>query len=171
MPASPESNTIWPAPAQASRRRSRNRALSAARPTRSVSPRRARPRTGFRLRRSPRPRRLRPARRSPSPSGDRGRAAGTGRRSGGGSRRRGRSVRVAQALASAPRGWGLADHRLLLRRALANQIADHDQPGGNADADGERHRSTGLQTRHRRLYLASHWTAGDWRTLLRFSSA
>jgi hypothetical protein len=28
MPASPESKTIWPAPAQASRRRSRNRALS-----------------------------------------------------------------------------------------------------------------------------------------------
>ena len=41
MPASPESKTIWPAPAQASRRRSRNRALSAARPTRSVSRRRA----------------------------------------------------------------------------------------------------------------------------------
>src|SRR5215472_4607136 len=39
MPASPESKTIWPAPAQASRRRSCNRALSAARPTRSVSPR------------------------------------------------------------------------------------------------------------------------------------
>ena len=31
---------------------------------------------------------------------------------------------------------GLADHSLLLRRALADQIADHDKPGGNADADG-----------------------------------
>src|SRR6516225_5392226 len=41
MPASPESKTIWPAPAQASRRRARNRALSGARPTRSTSPRRA----------------------------------------------------------------------------------------------------------------------------------
>src|SRR6516164_10935631 len=40
MPASPESKTIWPAPPQALRRRSRNRTLSAARPTRSVSPRR-----------------------------------------------------------------------------------------------------------------------------------
>src|SRR6516225_8839873 len=28
---------------------------------------------------------------------------------------------------------GLADHRLLLRRALADQIADDNQPGGNAD--------------------------------------
>jgi len=38
---------------------------------------------------------------------------------------------------------GLADHRLLLRRALADQIADHDQPGGNANADGEPLRYTG----------------------------
>ena len=45
---------------------------------------------------------------------------------------------------------GLAGDRLLLRRALADQIADHDKPGGNADADGERLRSTGLQARHRR---------------------
>ena len=48
---------------------------------------------------------------------------------------------------------GLADHRLLLRRALADQIADDDKPGGNADADGEPLRSTGLQARHRRFYL------------------
>jgi hypothetical protein len=27
----------------------------------------------------------------------------------------------------------LADHRLFLRRALADQIADHHQPGGDAD--------------------------------------
>ena len=44
--------------------------------------------------------------------------------------------------------WGLADHRLLLRRAFADQIADDDKPGGNADADGEPLRSTGLQARH-----------------------
>jgi hypothetical protein len=48
---------------------------------------------------------------------------------------------------------GLADHRLLLRRALADQIADDDKPGGNADADGEPLRSTGLQARHRRCYF------------------
>ena len=45
---------------------------------------------------------------------------------------------------------GLADHRLLLRRALADQIADHDKSGGDADADGEPLRSTCLQARHRR---------------------
>jgi hypothetical protein len=38
---------------------------------------------------------------------------------------------------------GLADDRLLLRRALADQIADDHQPGGDADADGEPLRSTG----------------------------
>jgi hypothetical protein len=42
---------------------------------------------------------------------------------------------------------GLADHRLLLRRALADQIAYDDKPGGDADADGEPLRSTGLQPR------------------------
>ena len=48
---------------------------------------------------------------------------------------------------------GLADHRLLLRRALADQIADHDQPGGDADADGEPLRSSGLQAPHRCCYF------------------
>ncbi len=48
---------------------------------------------------------------------------------------------------------GLADHRLLLRRAFADQIADDDKPGRDADADGERLRSTGLQARHRRCYF------------------
>jgi hypothetical protein len=48
---------------------------------------------------------------------------------------------------------GLADHCLLLRRAFANQIADDDKPGGDADADGEPLRSTGRQARHRRCYF------------------
>jgi len=48
---------------------------------------------------------------------------------------------------------GLANDRLLLRRALADQIADDDKPGGNADADGEPLRSTDLQARHRRCYF------------------
>jgi hypothetical protein len=48
---------------------------------------------------------------------------------------------------------GLADHRLLLRRALADQIADDDKSGGDADADGERLPPTGLQARHRRCYF------------------
>jgi hypothetical protein len=41
-----------------------------------------------------------------------------------------------------PEVGGLADHRLLLRRAFADQIADDDKTGGNADADGERLGST-----------------------------
>jgi len=49
--------------------------------------------------------------------------------------------------------WGLADHRLLLRRAFADQIADDDQPSGNTDADGEPLRSAGLQAPHRRCYF------------------
>ena len=32
----------------------------------------------------------------------------------------------------------LADHRLLLRRALADQVADHHEPGRDADPGGER---------------------------------
>jgi hypothetical protein len=59
----------------------------------------------------------------------------------------------ASACRRAARLGGLADHRLLLRRALADQIADHDQPGGDADADGERLLSPGLQARHRRGYF------------------
>src|SRR6516164_1951800 len=74
----------------------------------------------------------------------RGRATGTGRRSGGGWRRGGRSARVRQEPEACGEVGGLADHRLPLRRALADQIADDDKPGGNADADGEPLRSTGL---------------------------
>jgi hypothetical protein len=48
---------------------------------------------------------------------------------------------------------GLTCDRLLLRRALADQIADDDQPGGNADADGEPLRSAGLEPRHGRFYF------------------
>ena len=105
MPASPESKTIWPAPAQASRRRSRNRALSAARPTRSVSPRRA---ASNRLSVTATPSTAKASTGSAKPFAVcRPRsAAGTGRRRGGGWRRRGRSARVPQEPAGAPRGWG-----------------------------------------------------------------
>src|SRR5215831_7673153 len=48
---------------------------------------------------------------------------------------------------------GLTDHRLLLRQALADQVADDDKPGGDADAHGELLRSTSLQARHRRCYF------------------
>jgi hypothetical protein len=58
-----------------------------------------------------------------------------------------------QSLQACGEVGGLADHRLLLRRALADQIPDHDKPGGNADAGGKRFGSTGLQARHRRCYF------------------
>ena len=44
----------------------------------------------------------------------------------------------------------VADCRLLARRALADQIADHDQPGGDADARRQRPRRRGLQLADRR---------------------
>src|SRR5262249_10949606 len=46
--------------------------------------------------------------------------------------------------------WSLADHRLLLRRAFADQIADDDKPGGDADADDELLLSARFQLRDRR---------------------
>jgi hypothetical protein len=58
-----------------------------------------------------------------------------------------------QSLQACGEVGGLTDHRLLLRRALADQITNYDKSGGNADADGEPLGSTGLQARHRRLYF------------------
>jgi hypothetical protein len=60
---------------------------------------------------------------------------------------------LGQSLQARGEVGGLADHRLLLRRAFADEIADDDKPGGNTDADGERLCSTGLQARHRRCYF------------------
>jgi hypothetical protein len=48
---------------------------------------------------------------------------------------------------------GLARDRLLLRRALADHIADDDKPGGDADADGEPLLAMGHQSRHCRFYF------------------
>ncbi len=45
---------------------------------------------------------------------------------------------LGQSLQSCGQVRRLADHRLLLRGALANQIADHDEPGGDADAHLQR---------------------------------
>jgi hypothetical protein len=58
-----------------------------------------------------------------------------------------------QSLQARRQVGGLADHRLLLRRALVDQIANHDKPGRDADADGEPLCSTGLQAHHRRCYF------------------
>ncbi len=43
----------------------------------------------------------------------------------------------------------LADHRLLLRRALADQIADDDEPGGDPDPHLQPHLGRGVEPRHR----------------------
>ena len=43
-------------------------------------------------------------------------------------------VRLGQGLQPGGQVWRFADHRLLLRRAFADQIADHDEAGGDADA-------------------------------------
>jgi hypothetical protein len=58
-----------------------------------------------------------------------------------------------QSLQACREVGGLANHRLFLRRAFADQITDHDKSGGDADADGEPLRSTGLQARHRSCYF------------------
>ena len=43
------------------------------------------------------------------------------------------AARLGQGLEAGGEVRGLADHRLLLRRTLADQVADHDQPGRDAD--------------------------------------
>jgi hypothetical protein len=131
--------------------RSRNSALSAARPTRSVSPRRLEPAFGYgdALDDEGLDRRGKPlcclAAEIPQPEQVADQAAGgAGEDDLPGLRKRLQTRREVR---------GLADHRLLPRRAFADQIADHDKPGGNADADGESFRSTGFQPRHRRCYF------------------
>src|SRR6516164_7225081 len=135
MPASPESKTIWPAPAQASRKRSCNRALSAAHEVGNPAARRLEPafrcsdtfgREGF-DRLGETLHRLPAEGAQPEQVADQA-AGGAGEDDLPGFR---------QSLQACGEVWGLADHRLLLRRALADQIADDDKPGGDADADGE----------------------------------
>ena len=48
------------------------------------------------------------------------------------------AARLGQGLEAGGEVRGLADHRLLLRRTLADQVADHDQPGRDADPGLER---------------------------------
>jgi hypothetical protein len=44
----------------------------------------------------------------------------------------------------------LADHRLLLRRTLADQIADHDEPSGDPDPHLQPHLGCGVDPRNAR---------------------
>ena len=43
-------------------------------------------------------------------------------------------ARLGRGLQARREIWRIAHHRLLLRRSLADQIADHDQTGRDADA-------------------------------------
>jgi len=47
------------------------------------------------------------------------------------------------------RVWGLADHRLLLGRARANEVADHGKPGRDPDTNLQGRAGHGRELRHR----------------------
>jgi hypothetical protein len=153
MPASPESKTIWPAPAQAVRQAVAQQGVLR-RPADEVgepAPRRLKAalgcgdafdhegfdRFGEALDR------LAPEVAQPEQVADQA-AGGAGEDDLSG---------FGKSLQACSEVGGLADHGLLLCRAFADQITDDDKPGGNADADGEPLRSTGLQPRHGRFYL------------------
>ena len=135
MPASPEISTTWPSPALARAQRRSSRSISSSRPTSGVSaaPCKASKRLATALGRStcqagtgaampftstaPR---SRYSKRSPT------------------SRRVPAAITTVSGLGQGLQTGGevrrLADDRLLLRRSCADQIADDDQPGGDADA-------------------------------------
>ena len=58
------------------------------------------------------------------------------------------AVRFGEALQPGGEIGRVADDRLLLRRALAHEIADDDEAGRDADAHGELLAGAGLQARH-----------------------
>src|SRR5271165_1036690 len=121
MPASPEISTVWPSPAQARRWRAISSALSASRPTKPV--RRADCAASNRL--------------SLSDTQPPGR------------RRQDNAARVGEALQ--PRGeiGRVADDHLLLRGALADDVAGDDEAGRDPDSYGELFEGAGLQSSHR----------------------
>jgi hypothetical protein len=59
------------------------------------------------------------------------------------------AARRGECLQSRGEARRLADHRLLLSRPLADQLADHDQAGGDPDPRRERSARRRLQTRQR----------------------
>ena len=133
MPGSPEISTTRPSPALARSQRRNSRSISSSRPTSGVSADRATPRTGSddaRTQHLPSRHRLgdaldldgaeiavveQIADQPPRARGDHD------------------SVRLGQRLQPGGEVRRLADDRLLLRRALADQIADDHEPGGDAD--------------------------------------
>ena len=60
------------------------------------------------------------------------------------------AARLGQRLQPGREVRRLADHRLLLRRTLADQIADHDEPGGDADPGRKRLAAGVVEPRHGR---------------------
>ncbi len=139
MPASPTSSTPWPSPVLAWPQRSSSSASSWSRPT-----------IGRKRSATPAPRSGCPASCSPSTANG---VTGSDRPFSVCARQRRQLERSTHQL---PRGLGdhhlarlghtlqsgrqigrLADHRLLLCRPLADQLADHHEPGGDADPAGQ----------------------------------
>ena len=152
MPGSPESSTTWPSPSLARSQRSSSSASSCSRPTSGVRPGRVQ-RLEAALGRALAERRAQARTGSAKPLSDRRRR---GRAS---SNRPPRSRRVPSAMTTAP-GSASACSRAarfgvspttasLARRALADQVADHDQPGRDPDPGGERARPSGAASRPR----------------------
>ena len=52
-------------------------------------------------------------------------------------------TRLGESLQARREVWRLADHRLLLRRTRADQVADHDKPGGDTDPHLQRNAGGG----------------------------
>ena len=153
MPASPESSTTWPSPVFALDQRRSSNSSSSSRPTSAVRPARVQClEAAFR--------RTRPQRRpGPHRPGDAlevlcpevlkleqiaeksSRAFGDDHH-----------VRLGDPLQARREVRRLADDAALLRLARSDQVADHDQPGGNADARLQRERAI-LSCGHRRDQL------------------
>ncbi len=65
-------------------------------------------------------------------------------------------ARLGHALQPGRQVGRLADHGLLLRRSLADQLADHDEPGGDADPAGQGSVTAIQLRRPRRPWRARH---------------
>ena len=143
IPASPESSTTWPSPVFALDQRRSSNSSSSSRPTRAVRPVAcsASKRPSAELARSAAQARTGPAMplRSFGPevlkleqiAEKLSRALGDDNH-----------VRLGDALQARREVRRLADDAALLRLARSDQVADHDQPGGNADTGLQRLRAS-----------------------------
>ena len=141
MPGSPDSSTTWPSPSLACCQRSSSSAISCSRPTSGV-----RPAAVQRLEAASRPALARdpPGRERLGEALEPLRAeVGELEQAADQPARRladHHAARLGQRLQPRREVRRLADHRLLARRAFADQLADHDQAGRDADPGRERSR-------------------------------